>query len=221
MFGRRKKPPFSVRLQGWLWPALGWRRLGIYLLKRLIRLGGTPHSIACGFACGVAISFTPFIGLHIILGTLMAWLLRGHLIAAAVGTVIGDPWTFPFIWFATYKVGQTMLGNGEAAPWPAVIMFKHVITDLGGLIWPTLTGEGSWEGLRRVLLDLGALIWPMFVGSLPLGMIAWVASYLPLAKAIDAFQQARDRRRRQGEEGRRLRALASATSAVDPKRCAS
>lgn len=200
---------------------MGWRRLAVYLLKRLTRLAGTPHSIACGFACGAAISFTPFVGLHIALSMLLAWILRGHLIAAVVGTVVGNPWTFPFIWLATYKVGQMTLGSGEAAPWPAVTMFKHVVTDLGDLIWPTLTGEGSWEGLRRVLLDLRALIWPMFIGSLPLGLIAWVASYVPLAKAIDAFQQAREKRRRRCEERRRTLELELAARTVDPKSCAS
>jgi uncharacterized protein (DUF2062 family) len=123
---------------------MGWRRLGLYLLKRLTRLSGTPQGIACGFACGAAISFTPFIGLHIALSMLLAWLLRGNLIAAAVGTVVGNPWTFPFIWLATYKVGQMLLGSAEAAPWPAVTMFKHVVADLSGLIWPTLTGENTW-----------------------------------------------------------------------------
>ncbi len=205
MFGRRKELPLWVRLKGWLWPAMGWRRLGVYLLKRLTRLSGTPQSIACGFACGAAISFTPFVGLHIALGMLLAWALRGHLIAAAAGTVVGNPWTFPFIWLVTYKVGQALLGSGEAAPWPAVTMFKHVVIDLGELIWPTLTGAGSWEAFERVLIDLRALIWPMFVGSLPIALVVWFASYLPLAKAIDAFQKARETRRRKVAERRARR----------------
>ena len=36
--------------------------MGTYLVKRVTRLSGTPHSIAAGAACGVAISFTPFLG---------------------------------------------------------------------------------------------------------------------------------------------------------------
>lgn len=216
MFGRRKELTIWVRLKGWLWPAMGWRRLGVYLLKRLTRLSGTPHSIACGFACGAAVSFTPFVGFHIALGMLLAWLLRGHLIASVVGTVVGNPWTFPFIWLATYKAGQMLLGSGEAAPWPAVTMFKHVVTDLGALVWPTLTGQGSWEAVRQVLTDLRALIWPMFIGSLPLGLIAWFVSYLPLAKMIDAFQKAREKRRRKVAE-RRMRDVPLPARAGNPK----
>lgn len=223
MFGRRKELPLWVRLKGWLWPAMGWRRLGVYLVKRLTRLPGTPHNIACGFACGAAVSFTPFVGLHIALSMLLAWPLRGHMIAAVVGTVVGNPWTFPFIWLATYKVGQILLGSAEAAPWPAVTMFKHVVTDLGELIWLTLTGVNTWDALKQVLLDLRALIWPMFVGSIPLAVMAGFASYIPLAKAIDAFQKARDSRRRKSAErrARRERNVTLAARAANPKSCVS
>lgn len=219
MFGRKKELPLLVRLKGWLWPAMGWRRLAVYLLKRLVRLPGTPHNIASGFACGAAISFTPFVGFHIVLSMLLAWLLRGHLIAAVVGTVVGNPWTFPFIWLATYKVGQILLGSSEAASWPAVTMFRHVVTDLGGLVWPTLTGENTWGALKEVLRDLRALIWPMFIGSIPLAVIAWIVSYVPLAKAIDAFHQAREKRR-QKCAARREREVALPASSPDPKSCA-
>jgi len=219
VFGRRKELPIWVRLKGWLWPAMGWRRLSTYLLKRLTRLPGTPHNIACGFACGAAISFTPFVGLHIFLSMLLAWLLRGHMIAAVAGTVVGNPWTFPFIWLATYKAGQILLGSAEAAPWPAVTMFKHVVTDLGGLIWPTLTGENTWEALKQVMIDLRALIWPMFIGSIPLALIAGAASYIPITKAIDAFQKARESRRRKCA-ARHARNLALPTPVADPKSCA-
>ena len=218
MFGRRKELPFWVRLKGWLWPAMGWRRLGTYLVKRLTRLPGTPHNIACGFACGAAISFTPFVGMHIVLSVLLAWLLRGHMIAAAVGTVVGNPWTFPFIWLATYKVGQIMLGSAEAAPWPAVTMFKHVVTDLTSLIWPTLTGEDTREALKQLMFDVRALIWPMFVGGVPLGLIAGFAFYFPLVKVVDAFQLARERRRQKCAE-RRMRNVALPNSAADSKSC--
>jgi len=195
VFGRRKELPFWARLQSWLWPAMGWRRLGIYLLMRLTRLSGTAHTIALGFACGAAISFTPLVGLHIALAALLAWLLRGHILAAVVGTVVGNPWTFPFIWLATYKVGQIILGSGEAAPWPAVTMFKHVMVDLSALVWPTLTGDVSWAALKEVLIDLRALILPMAIGSIPLALLAGLISYFPLARAICAFEETRQRRR--------------------------
>ena len=53
-----------------VWPSMGWRRLATYAAFRISRLPNSPRQIATGFALGAAISFTPFIGFHI-LGTLV------------------------------------------------------------------------------------------------------------------------------------------------------
>ena len=78
MFRRRHPIPLWQRLSRWLWPHIGWRRAGTYVWHRLTRLSGTPHSIAAGFACGTAISFTPFVGFHLLGGALLAFLVRGN-----------------------------------------------------------------------------------------------------------------------------------------------
>ena len=59
-------------------------------------------------AWGVAVSFTPLLGFHLIICYLGTWLMKGNLIAATVGTIIGNPWTFPFIFYLDYKVGTTI-----------------------------------------------------------------------------------------------------------------
>ena len=65
----------------------------------------SPNAIALGFACGSMVSFTPLLGLHFILAIVFAYLIRGNLIAALLGTIVGNPITFPFIWGMIYKVG--------------------------------------------------------------------------------------------------------------------
>jgi uncharacterized protein (DUF2062 family) len=165
-------------LRGWLWPDIGWRRLGIYLVKRVTRLPGTPHSIAAGLACGTAISFTPFIGLHTLLSVLLSFLVRGNYLAAIIGTLVGNPWTFPVIWLVTYQAGHYMLGSTPSRVAPE----------------PELTSR--WYEIR-------ALIWPMTVGGVPLGALAGVAVYFPLVRLIAAYQEAR-RRRRERRRAERL-----------------
>jgi hypothetical protein len=193
---RRKNPqPLGDRLRGWLWPSMGWQRLGRYLLTRLARLGGTPHSIAAGVACGVATSFNPFLGTHIATGMLLAYFLRGNYLAVVVGTLAGNPWTFPFMWLASYQLGALMLGLPLHDAWQAVRAFAHLAHDLLGLLWPLLTGELAPERAERLIGYLNDLIWPMALGSLPLGLAAGVVTYLPLARLIGAYQDARRRRR--------------------------
>lgn len=192
MFRRRKPIPLWQQLRGWLWPHIGWRRLGVYAVKRLTRLPGTPHSLAAGLACGVAISFTPFIGLHLILSVLLAYLLRAHLIAAAAGTLIGNPWTFPFIWVSTFKLGQMVLGSpaAEAAP------VEHWTFD-------------------KLVGDVGALIWPMTIGGILLGLMAGLSTYLVLVRVITAYQEARRRRRERLAHARRQPGIKTAGAPED------
>lgn len=172
MFRRRQPRPFWQQLRHWLWPKIGWRRAGHYMVKRLTRLPGTPHSIAAGFACGAAISFTPFLGFHILLACLLCLVVRGNFLAAAVGTVVGNPWTFPFIWILTYQLGHWLLGTDLTYVPPAE----------------------AWT-LQRVTDNIHRLIWPMTVGGIPSGLIAGLLLYFPLARGITAFQDARRRRR--------------------------
>lgn len=151
--------------------------MGTYIVKRATRLSGTPHSIAAGFACGVAISFTPFIGFHLLGAFLLCLLVRGNYLAAAAGTLIGNPWTFPFIWVAIYQLGHMLLGTRAAQP------VEH------------------WD-LTTFFVKVEAVFWPMVVGGLPLALIAGLATYFPLMRMIAAYQEARQRRRARRRQDR-------------------
>lgn len=50
--------------------------------------------------------------------------------------------------------------------------------------------------------NVGRLIWPMTVGGIPAGLVAGIASYVPMLLAIGGFQKAR-RRRREHQRKRR------------------
>ena len=89
VFGRRSKQSWALRLRGFLWPKTGWRRSTEYLRHRIARLRASPHAIASGFACGAAISFTPFVGTHVVVSAALAWLIRGNILASAIGTLVG------------------------------------------------------------------------------------------------------------------------------------
>jgi uncharacterized protein len=179
MFRRRHHVPLRQRLRRWLWPHIGWRRMGMYVVKRITRLSGTPHSIAAGVACGVAISFTPFIGFHLLGAFLLCLLVRGNYIAAAVGTLVGNPWTFPFIWVVTYEVGHALLGARAAQMQPV----QH------------------WD-LATFFAKAEAVFWPMIVGGVPLAVIAGLATYFPLMRMVAVYQQERRNRRVQRRQDR-------------------
>jgi len=182
MFKRRVKRSFLRKLQEFFWPRSGWRRSMWYMLHRLARLPGTAYSIACGFACGAAISFTPFVGLHFIIGGIWAWTMRANIIASAIGTAVGNPWSFPFIWIWIYKLGLWM-GVGAGGREADELDFG---SRFGEMLGATLNLDFAY------LYDTAWPVWwPMFVGSLPTAVVAWFVFYWPLKIAVGTYQRRR------------------------------
>jgi uncharacterized protein (DUF2062 family) len=171
MFRRRNKPSWSLRLREFLWPSIGFRRSTRYLAHRIARMPGTPASIALGFACGIAVIFTPFVGLHTAMALILAWLLRGNLVAAAVGTAASNPWTVPLILIGTYKLGSRMLGE-----------HSHF----------HLTGNVGFVYMLHHPLQL---LLPMTLGSIPLALGAGIITYFPARFLVQRYQHRRHQRR--------------------------
>ncbi len=171
MFQRRRKLQPHHRLRNLIWPTTGFRRSFSYLWHRVARLPATPHEIAGGFAFGAAISFTPFVGGHLVLAALMSWVSRSNIIAAAIGTAVGNPWTFPFIWAWIYTLGSWLLDrDGER------VKFLE------------LTPSYLWEHFWDVFV-------PMAVGGLPMAIVAWFGCYFPLRVVVATYQERRRQRR--------------------------
>ena len=192
MFRRRKPLSVLKQLRAVIWPERGFRRLFSYLIQRIIRLPGTPASIASGFASGIAASFTPFLGLHFILAGALALLLRGNVLASAIGTFFGNPWTFILIWLADYEVG---LGVIHAFGYGASL---HVLSidELGAIMgnvmrFLSFTGNTTWGDLSR---DIEQVFMPMLIGGTVLGVIAWVSSFVLTLWAVKGWRLHRAKR---------------------------
>ena len=105
-FGRKRKKSISLSILNFLKAFFHFSRTKKYISLSIKRMKGSPHELALGLATGLAWSFTPFIGLHALLAILISWIIGGSMAAAIIGTLFGNPWTFPFIWILTYEIGQ-------------------------------------------------------------------------------------------------------------------
>ena len=114
------------------------RFISYYKLK-LARLPASPHAIAAGFACGSMVSFTPLLGLHFLLAIVFAYIIRGNYVAALLGTIVGNPITFPFIWGLIYKVGAFVTSN-KKKELNHEINFDMIITQTYDIFLPMLLG---------------------------------------------------------------------------------
>ena len=188
------------RLWELLWPRSGWERAAKYVFHRVARLPGTPYAIAGGLACGAAVSFTPFLGMHIVLSVLLAWIIRASIISSIIGTAIGNPWTFPFIWVWVYELGRWM-GAGAGAN-----RADHL--DFIGLFGRML--EASLRLDVAYLFEIAwPVFWPMLLGSIPTAIVVWLAFYVPLKPVVETYQRRRLARRDRRRLRRRAKGMES------------
>jgi len=181
IFKRREKPPFRERLREVVYPRKGFWRGMDYIRKRLHRLPDSPHRIALGVGFGAAASFTPFFGFHIVIAAGLAWLFRGNVLAAAFGTMVGNPVTFPFIAAISLETGWRILGT------------------------PAGSGQGDFS--VGWLLDNFQLIFlPYLVGGILPGALCGVVCYWFFGPIVEAYQARR--RRRLAERAEQWRAAA-------------
>ena len=123
-----------------------------HLKHKILRLKDPPESISIGLAWGAAVSFTPLLGLHIIICFLGTYLMRGNMLAAAAGTIIGNPWTFPIIFFIGYRIG-CFFGISGVESIEIILTFDFFLTNFNNFFLPT------------------------FFGCIPLAISAWLITY--------------------------------------------
>ena len=117
------------------------KRIISYYWLRLARLPGSTYAISAGFACGSMVSFTPLLGLHFFLAVMFAFLIRGNFIASLLGTAIGNPITFPFIWGLIYNIGA-FLTSKSSVDFESNISIDLIVNETYEVFIPMLIGGG-------------------------------------------------------------------------------
>ena len=138
------------------------RQSKLFLL-RLLRLRAQPDEIAKGFALGVFIGMTPFIGLHMALAVFLAMLLGQNKIAAAMAVWISNPITAPFLYVAQYRTGRFLLDTPYVY-FPAQFNFE------------TISHFGS------------NLIVPLFLGSMIYGLLSAAIAYAVVLRMVPVLK---------------------------------
>ena len=179
MFRRREKQSWARHLREFFWPSAGFRRSTRYLVHRIGRLPGTPTSIAVGFACGAAVAFTPFVGFHLAIALMLAWLLRGNPWAAGIGTLLANPWSVPVILYGIYHIGAWMLRESNQ---------HHLPREVGSLY------------IMRHPLEV---LLPMTLGSIPIVIAVWLISFFAARQLVTGYHRRRQERTEDRQDKRR------------------
>jgi uncharacterized protein (DUF2062 family) len=133
----------------------------------LLHIEDTPHRTALSFGVGILIAFSPFIGIHMGIALVVAFLFRLNRVAILFGTYLNNPWTLAPIYLAGTSLGCLLFGVSPDG-------LDTIDWDLQG--WAFL--QGLWTTLRPYL-------WPFLVGNTLLGAACGMAGYFVLRRVLE------------------------------------
>ena len=127
----------SPRIRGWL--------------EQLLHTHDTPQRTAAAFALGVFLGFSPFLGLHAVMGLALAFLLRLNRVAVILGVYSNLPWIILPYYTLSTLAGAALLGVDIQ---PQTL--EQALSELAAASWRDLVGVGH---------ILAPFMWAYLVGS--------------------------------------------------------
>jgi uncharacterized protein (DUF2062 family) len=151
--------------------------------RRLLAIDDPPERTALAFSIGVFIAFSPFLGLHTIAATLVAFLFRFNKIAIYTGTFLNNPFlTLVPIIVASYALGAFLLGRPLSIPAEGVELIKN----------PHLLSSDYYN---QIFIQSWVIVAPFALGAMLLSVICSLLAY-PLTLWL--LRKHRRRRERSG-----------------------
>ena len=214
VFKRRNRRTPLEWTREFVYPKGGFRRAAQYVTYRLSRLPDEPHRIARGVFAGVFVSFTPLFGFHFLLAAALAWVMRGNILAALLGTFVGNPLTTPLIAYTSVEFGQWLLGIDVRLTLLSVIA---AFSGAGSELWNNVaavftTAPTHWASLGAFFHTFYI---PYLVGGILPGIAVSLVFYWGTIPLVRAYQKIRATKLRERVEKRRL--LKAAVLAADER----
>jgi uncharacterized protein (DUF2062 family) len=140
------------------------------LLRQILMLDDSPHSIALGTTVGMFIGLTPTVGIQMALVMLFALLtaplFKFNRVAAILTVYISNPLTMiPMYWF-NYRVGTLFVA--------------------GDVDREAFNQVRDWGTLLELLVEVG---WPLVVGSLVVASVGALVTYPLIRWLLHAIRQ--------------------------------
>lgn len=155
-------------------------RAAKYYYLKFLRLQGDPHSLALGVAIGLFVGITPTIPLHTALIIILAWPLRGNILAALIAaTAISNPLTWLPQYYLAWRVGTWLL--------PGHLTWARIQALLG-----LLTSNPGFQESLVLLKQLGLeAVAVMLLGGVLLAIPFTCAGYILSFKFFSTLRKKR------------------------------
>jgi len=154
------------------------RKLERFFIYRVLHVDDTPHRIALGLAIGIFVTWTPTMGLQMILTIAIAALLRANKFVGVPFVWISNPVTAVPLYGFNFLVGTWIL-PGEYS----LSKFTDAVSDA------VFTG-GGWTD--KIAAWWGATIdffWPLWVGSLVVALVLGITTYIVTRWAVVRYRK--------------------------------
>jgi uncharacterized protein len=133
-------------------------------IQSILHTHDTPERTAAALGLGVALAFSPFLGLHILLAIGLAFLLRLNRVAVFAGLCANLPWMMGAYYPAATALGTWILRTPIP---PNLIRQLATFWELPG-----------WTDRAHALASLvGPLFWPFMLGSTIGSVVFGFAAY--------------------------------------------
>jgi hypothetical protein len=123
-------------------------------LESLLHIHDSPRRTAAAYAVGVFFGFSPLLGLHTVLGLLVAFVFNLNRVAVILGVYSNLPWFIAPYYTLTTVAAAEVLG---------VRLPPHFAHQLRVLFERSILTREFWAGLATLL---SPLVWPFTLGSL-------------------------------------------------------
>jgi uncharacterized protein (DUF2062 family) len=150
-------------------------------IRRLLAIDDPPERTALAFSIGIFIAFSPFLGLHTIMATAIAFAFRFNKLAIYSGTFVNNPFlTLVPIILLSYATGAFLMGRSLALPPESMELLKN----------PHLLTSQWWSNLFK---HSGDLLLPYAIGGMMLSVVCSLAAYPLTLRFLRAKQKIKER----------------------------
>jgi uncharacterized protein (DUF2062 family) len=151
------------------------------LIKKLLHIEDAPERTALAYSIGIFLGFSPFLGLHTLVGLAIAFLFGLNRVALLLGIWTNTPWWIvPFYMMATW-VGMWV--TGFRTEWATLKEIFQLGLDRG------FTSSIFWGGMT----SQGGLLLSFLTGSFILSLLLSVLAYPLSLKWIRFYRRNREK----------------------------
>jgi uncharacterized protein len=121
----------------------------VSIKSKLAGIKENPHKVAMGYALGVFLAASPFIGLKVFIAIAITFIFKWNKAAAIIGVFHINILTAPLFYGFSFLVGKSVLGSDVSFDfsWPITVSTLYEMITTNSIVFLSLLAGGTVIGL--------------------------------------------------------------------------